>query len=58
MTDIKELESLLSAKMPIVAVESHEEQKVLKRTRPLSVIMAEKIAALRAWAKERAVPAD
>jgi len=29
-----------------------------KRTRPLSVIMAEKIASLRAWAKERAVPAD
>ena len=28
-TDIKELESLLSARMPIVAVESHEEQKVL-----------------------------
>lgn len=29
MTDIKELESLLSAKMPIVAVESHEERKIL-----------------------------
>jgi SpoVK/Ycf46/Vps4 family AAA+-type ATPase len=30
----------------------------LARTRPISVVMAEKIAALRAWASERAVPAD
>ena len=29
----------------------------LRRTRPLSVIMAEKVEALRAWARERAVPA-
>jgi SpoVK/Ycf46/Vps4 family AAA+-type ATPase len=28
------------------------------RTRPLSVVMAEKVAALRAWARERAVGAD
>jgi SpoVK/Ycf46/Vps4 family AAA+-type ATPase len=28
------------------------------RTRPISVVMAEKIAELRAWAAERAVPAD
>jgi ATP-dependent 26S proteasome regulatory subunit len=28
------------------------------RTRPISVVMAEKIAALRAWARERAVSAD
>jgi hypothetical protein len=28
------------------------------RTRPLSVIMAERIDALRAWAAERAVMAD
>ena len=27
-------------------------------TRPLSVLMAEKVAALRAWAGSRAVPAD
>ena len=47
--------------------EAHAEQKPLddarvadevKRTRPLSVVMAEKVAALRAWARERAVPAD
>ena len=30
----------------------------LKRTRPLSVVMAEKVAALREWARERTVPAD
>ena len=30
----------------------------LKRTRPISVVMAEKIAELRNWAAERAVPAD
>ena len=28
------------------------------RTRPLSVVMAEKVDALRAWARERTVPAD
>jgi len=33
-------------------------EKEMKRTRPLSVVMAEKVAALRAWASERAVPAD
>jgi len=30
----------------------------LRSTRPLSVVRAEKIAALRAWARERCVPAD
>jgi SpoVK/Ycf46/Vps4 family AAA+-type ATPase len=30
----------------------------LARTRPISTVMAEKVAALRAWASERAVPAD
>jgi SpoVK/Ycf46/Vps4 family AAA+-type ATPase len=30
----------------------------MKRTRPLSVVMAEKVAALRDWARSRAVPAD
>jgi SpoVK/Ycf46/Vps4 family AAA+-type ATPase len=47
--------------------EAHAEKKPLdtamvaaemKRTRPLSVVMAEKVAALRAWARERAVSAD
>jgi len=30
----------------------------IARTRPLSVLMAEKVEALRAWAAERCVPAD
>lgn len=30
----------------------------LRRTRPLSVVMAERVAALRAWARPRTVPAD
>jgi SpoVK/Ycf46/Vps4 family AAA+-type ATPase len=47
--------------------EAHAEKKPLdgamieheiQRTRPLSVVMAEKVAGLRAWARERAVPAD
>ena len=47
--------------------EAHAEKKPLdtdsianeaRRTRPLSVVMAEKVEALRDWARERAVPAD
>jgi len=47
--------------------ETHAEKKPLdaaaierevERTKPLSVVMAEKVAALRAWARERAVSAD
>ena len=30
----------------------------LRKTRPLSVIMAERVAALRAWATGRTVPAE
>ncbi|MCC5869941.1 MAG: AAA family ATPase [Gammaproteobacteria bacterium] len=30
----------------------------MRRTRPLSVVMAERISALRAWARDRTVPAD
>jgi hypothetical protein len=30
----------------------------IRRTRPLSVIMAERVAALRAWAAGRTVPAE
>jgi len=32
--------------------------RALRDTRPLSVLMAEQVAALRAWAKERTVCAD
>jgi SpoVK/Ycf46/Vps4 family AAA+-type ATPase len=47
--------------------EAHAEKKALdtqaieremQRARPLSVVMAEKVAALRAWARERTVPAN
>jgi hypothetical protein len=30
----------------------------MRSTRPLAVVMAEKVAALRAWAKDRTVSAD
>ena len=30
----------------------------VRKTRPLSVVMAERVATLRAWAKDRTVPAD
>ena len=61
MSDVKELEGLMAAKMPIVAIESHEEAKVLQ--------MAERFAALNGrtlwrWSvteglrRERTVPAD
>jgi SpoVK/Ycf46/Vps4 family AAA+-type ATPase len=33
-------------------------EQELRRTRPLSVVMAEKVAALREWARDRTVPAD
>jgi SpoVK/Ycf46/Vps4 family AAA+-type ATPase len=33
-------------------------EQELKRTRPLSVVMSEKVAELREWARERTVPAD
>jgi ATP-dependent Zn protease len=40
---------------PVNAVSiAHE----LQATRPLSVVMAEKIQSLRAWARDRTVPAD
>jgi hypothetical protein len=44
-----------STKQPIcAALILHE----LRATRPLSVVMAEQVAALRAWARDRTVPAD
>jgi len=45
----------LAEKKPLDAAAIERE---MQRTRPLSVVMAEKVAALRAWARERAVPAD
>jgi SpoVK/Ycf46/Vps4 family AAA+-type ATPase len=44
-----------SLKQPMsAALIAHE----LKSTQPLSVVMGEQVAALRAWAKDRTVPAD
>lgn len=40
---------------PLAARHSADE---LRRTRPLSVVMAVRVAGLRAWARPRAVPAD
>jgi SpoVK/Ycf46/Vps4 family AAA+-type ATPase len=44
-----------AAKKPLDSAAIEAESR---RTRPLSVVMAEKVEALRAWARERAVPAD
>jgi len=44
-----------AAKKP---VDSEAIEQELRRTRPLSVVMAEKVAALREWARSRAVAAD
>jgi SpoVK/Ycf46/Vps4 family AAA+-type ATPase len=44
-----------AAQKPLQGADIAEE---LRRTRPLSVIMAEGVAALRDWTRERAVPAD
>ena len=40
------------------ALDSDAVQHEMARTRPLSVVMAEKVAELRAWARSRAMPAD
>jgi SpoVK/Ycf46/Vps4 family AAA+-type ATPase len=44
-----------AAKKPLHAAQIEEQ---LSRTRPLSVVMAEKVAALREWARSRTVSAD
>lgn len=41
-----------------IALDSAAIERELRRTRPLSVVVAEKVTALREWARERAVPAD
>jgi ATP-dependent Zn protease len=44
-----------STRQPISAALILQE---LRATQPLSVVMAEQVAALRAWARDRTVPAD
>ncbi len=50
--------SLYAAKAENTALNTEHLLTQAKQTRPLSVLMAEKIAALRAWAAERTVMAD
>ena len=49
------LYEVMAEKKPLDAAAIENE---MKRTKPLSVVMAEKVASLRAWARGRAVPAD
>jgi hypothetical protein len=50
--------ALYSAHAANVAVTARHIAQELEATRPLSVVMGEKIAELRDWARERTVPAD
>ena len=52
---VSALYEALAAKQPLNSAHVLAE---IGRTRPLSVIMAEKVQALRDWALQRAVPAD
>ncbi len=50
--------ALYAAHAEHVPVDEQRVLDALKSTRPLSVLMAEQVNALRAWAQERTVPAD
>jgi hypothetical protein len=50
--------SLYGAHARKAALSTQDVENEIAATRPLSVVMAEKIARLRAWASERTVPAD
>jgi len=50
--------ALYTAHGQAAALDTAHVAEEIKTTRPLSVLMAEKIAYLRAWAAERTVPAD
>ena len=50
--------SLFAARAAKHPLEQHDLLEELRNTRPLSVLMAEKVQALRAWAVGRTVPAD
>jgi DNA gyrase/topoisomerase IV subunit B len=49
---------LYAANAENAAVAQAHVERALRETRPLSVLMAEQVAALREWAKERTVSAD
>lgn len=50
--------ALYEAKAQEATVTAAHLENEVRRTKPLSVVMAEKIAYLRAWAQDRTVPAD
>jgi SpoVK/Ycf46/Vps4 family AAA+-type ATPase len=50
--------SLYTAKAMSTQLDTQVLLQEYRRTRPLSVLMAEKLAELRSWAKDRTVPAD
>jgi AAA+ superfamily predicted ATPase len=50
--------ALYAANAENAAVAQAHLERALRETRPLSVLMAEQVAALRAWSKERTVSAD
>ena len=61
MNDQRDLSVVLKSRFPLVVIETHEERALvadeLARTRPLSVVMTERVARLREWAAGRTVPA-
>jgi len=56
MDALRPLEILITARTPLIAIETLEEE--LKATKPLSVTRAEEGEDLREWARGRAVPAS
>jgi acyl-CoA thioester hydrolase len=49
-----DLKALIRSRVPIVVIESRDD---LQATRPLSVVMAERVSAMRQWAADRTVSA-
>jgi hypothetical protein len=74
MDALHTLEILISSRTPLIAIETLEEERAeqargvelmtdhvleeLRATKPLSVIRAEEVEALREWARGRTVPAS
>ena len=50
--------AIYSAHAQQISLNNNHIMQEVKQTRPLSVVMAERISALRAWASERTVPVD
>ena len=66
MNDQRDLAVAPKSRFPLVVIETHAAKRPIDgalvtderaRTRPLSVVLAERIASLREWAAERTVPA-